>query len=60
MDIQAVFPTPIAFDVDTLAKRFRLPVADLERATAHAVSLVFGQHPRFWPTQIRRTGCWEP
>jgi type II secretory ATPase GspE/PulE/Tfp pilus assembly ATPase PilB-like protein/8-oxo-dGTP pyrophosphatase MutT (NUDIX family) len=40
VDIQAVFPTPLALDVDTLATRFRLPIADLTRATDQAIALV--------------------
>jgi type II secretory ATPase GspE/PulE/Tfp pilus assembly ATPase PilB-like protein/8-oxo-dGTP pyrophosphatase MutT (NUDIX family) len=40
VDIQAVFPTPLALDVETLASRFRLPVADLTRATEQAIALV--------------------
>jgi len=40
VDIQAVFPTPLAVDVETLATRFRLPVADLSRATEQAIALV--------------------
>ncbi|HEV8447569.1 MAG TPA: ATPase, T2SS/T4P/T4SS family [Gemmatimonadaceae bacterium] len=40
MDIQSVFPTPIAQDVETLASRFRLPIADLNRVSDQAVALV--------------------
>ena len=40
MDIQAVFPTPLALDVETLATRFRLPIADLTCATDQAIALV--------------------
>jgi len=35
-----VFPTPIALDLETLATRFRLPIADLNRATEQAIALV--------------------
>ena len=40
VDIQSVFPTPIAQDIETLASRFRLPVADLSRVTEQALALV--------------------
>jgi len=40
VDIQSVFPTPIAQDVETLASRFRLPIADLNRVSDQAVALV--------------------
>ncbi len=40
MDIQSVFPTPLALDVETLATRFRLPIADLSLATDQAIALV--------------------
>jgi type II secretory ATPase GspE/PulE/Tfp pilus assembly ATPase PilB-like protein/8-oxo-dGTP pyrophosphatase MutT (NUDIX family) len=40
VDIQSVFPTPLALDVGTLASRFRLPIADLNGATAQAIALV--------------------
>ena len=38
--MQSVFPTPIAQDVEALATRFRLPVADLSQATEQAIALV--------------------
>jgi type II secretory ATPase GspE/PulE/Tfp pilus assembly ATPase PilB-like protein/8-oxo-dGTP pyrophosphatase MutT (NUDIX family) len=40
VDIQAVFSTALALDVETLAKRFRLPIADLTSATDQAIALV--------------------
>jgi len=40
VDIEAVFPTPLALDVETLATRFRLPIADLSLATDQAIELV--------------------
>jgi type II secretory ATPase GspE/PulE/Tfp pilus assembly ATPase PilB-like protein/8-oxo-dGTP pyrophosphatase MutT (NUDIX family) len=40
VDIQSVFPTPLALDVETLATRFRLPIADLSLATDQAIELV--------------------
>ncbi len=35
-----MLPAPQPVDVDALARRFRLPVADLSRTSAHAVSIV--------------------
>ncbi len=40
MAFRAPVPAPPLGDVHTLATRFRLPIADLRRASAHAVSLV--------------------
>ncbi|HEV8217072.1 MAG TPA: hypothetical protein VGP95_14590, partial [Gemmatimonadaceae bacterium] len=33
-------PAPLTVDVNSLARRFRLPIADLSRVSAHAVSIV--------------------
>ncbi|HVE31918.1 MAG TPA: ATPase, T2SS/T4P/T4SS family [Gemmatimonadaceae bacterium] len=35
-----LLPAPQAVDVSSLARRFRLPIADLSRASAHAVGIV--------------------
>ncbi len=40
VDLQSVFSTPIAQDLEALATRFRLPIADLSRATEQAIALV--------------------
>ena len=37
---RTLFPAPEPVDVDSLARRFRLPVADLSRSSAQAVSIV--------------------
>jgi type II secretory ATPase GspE/PulE/Tfp pilus assembly ATPase PilB-like protein/8-oxo-dGTP pyrophosphatase MutT (NUDIX family) len=49
VDTQAVFPTPLALDVETLARRFRLPIADLSRATEQAIALV----PEKWARRFQ-------
>ncbi|HEY7393758.1 MAG TPA: hypothetical protein VH559_02895, partial [Gemmatimonadaceae bacterium] len=36
----APIPAPDKVDLETLARRFRLPIADLASVTAHAISLV--------------------
>ncbi len=40
MSTRAPIPAPPTADVQALAQRFRLPIADLSRASAHAVGLV--------------------
>jgi len=40
MSTRAPIPTPPTADLQTLAQRFRLPIADLSKASAHAVGLV--------------------
>src|SRR5689334_8965956 len=40
MASRAPIPPPTTFDLDALARRFRLPIADLSAATSHAVALV--------------------
>src|SRR5215471_8213280 len=40
MTTRAPIPAPPAADVQSLAHRFRLPVADLSKVSAHAVGLV--------------------
>ena len=40
VDIETVFPTPIGQDVERLAARFRLPIADLSRVSEQAIALV--------------------
>src|SRR5215831_2558072 len=40
MTTRAPIPAPPAADVRALAQRFRLPIADLSKVSAHAVSLV--------------------
>src|ERR1051325_5058901 len=42
-------PPPPRLDLEALARRFRLPVADLSRATGHAVALV----PERWARRFR-------
>src|SRR5947208_2967236 len=40
MASRAPLPSPSLVDLDALSRRFRLPIADLSRAAAHAVGLV--------------------
>ena len=40
MTTRAPIPTPPTADIQALAQRFRLPIADLSRISAHAVGLV--------------------
>jgi type II secretory ATPase GspE/PulE/Tfp pilus assembly ATPase PilB-like protein/8-oxo-dGTP pyrophosphatase MutT (NUDIX family) len=40
MTSRAPIPPPDTIDLDALAQRFRLPIADLESVSSHAVSLV--------------------
>lgn len=40
MASHAPIPPPVPLEIDALARRFRLPIADLTTASAHAVSLV--------------------
>src|SRR6476469_7585797 len=49
MTTRAPIPAPAKADLESLARRFRLPLADLTRATAQAVSLV----PERWARQFQ-------
>ena len=40
MASHAPIPPPVPLEIETLARRFRLPIADLTATSAHAVSLV--------------------
>jgi type II secretory ATPase GspE/PulE/Tfp pilus assembly ATPase PilB-like protein/8-oxo-dGTP pyrophosphatase MutT (NUDIX family) len=49
MTTRAPIPTPPKADLQSLSRRFRLPLADLSRASAHAVSLV----PERWARRFQ-------